>query len=338
MNAIAPASAPARGPQFDNRRVLAGLIDLAIVAVMMVALGVAVGLVAGDGAGMTTALRAVLLGWALFYYFALESGAGQTVGKRVMGLRVTMADGSHADMRAVAVRTVLRVIDGFAFYVVGLIVMLATGERRQRLGDLAGGTIVTSADAPAAPTAAASSAVASPASEASAFNPLSPEALVEPPPVADAPLDEPVVEPFPLDVEPDVAPEPDLAPAAIEPASAPFADETPAAPEPFDSFSSPAGDADGPVVEPADPVEPTVDAFAEAPVVEVESGPAASAPAEEPASDWSIPAPSEPVQEPAAEATEDEPVKVRSVETVSAIDLVMGEVEEDEAAGSAPTA
>ncbi len=40
---------------------------------------------------------------------------------------------------------------------------------------------------------------------------------------------------------------------------------------------------------------------------------------------------------PAAETPEeDEPVKVRSVETISNIDLLMGDVEEDEAAGRTP--
>ena len=52
-------------------------------------------------------------------------------------------------MREIAVRTVLRVIDGIALYMVGLIVMLVTGERRQRIGDLAASTIVVDASAPA---------------------------------------------------------------------------------------------------------------------------------------------------------------------------------------------
>jgi uncharacterized RDD family membrane protein YckC len=47
----------------------------------------------------------------------------------------------------VAVRTVLRVIDGLFLYLVGLVVMLVTGERRGRLGDLAAGTMIVSADA-----------------------------------------------------------------------------------------------------------------------------------------------------------------------------------------------
>ena len=85
--------------------------------------------------------------WALYYYFACESGGGQTLGKRVMRLRVVRADGGEAGMGEIAVRTVLRVVDGIGLYLVGLVVMLVSGKRRQRLGDMAGGTIVVDASA-----------------------------------------------------------------------------------------------------------------------------------------------------------------------------------------------
>ena len=135
MNASAQVTAaPIRGPKLDNRRVLAALVDLAIVGA-----GAALILFAGDSltGERQGALGAVILGWALYYFFALESGDGQTVGKRLMKLRVVRANGAPAGMREVAVRTVLRVVDN---YLVGLIAMLATGERRQRIGDLAAGT------------------------------------------------------------------------------------------------------------------------------------------------------------------------------------------------------
>ena len=56
-------------------------------------------------------------------------------------------DGRPAGMREIALRTVLRLVDGLFFYLVGLIVMIATGERRGRLGDLVGGTMIVAADA-----------------------------------------------------------------------------------------------------------------------------------------------------------------------------------------------
>ena len=166
MNAIAQASAaPVAGPKLDNRRVLAGIVDLLIVGLGGVVVLFAGDALSGDASDVRGALGAVILGWSLYYYFALESGGGQTVGKKLMKLRVVRADGSPVGMREVAVRTVLRVVDGVGVYIVGLIVMLATGERRQRLGDLAAGTMVVDASAPSVAPAVATP-VAEPVEEA----------------------------------------------------------------------------------------------------------------------------------------------------------------------------
>src|SRR5919106_5468911 len=137
MNAIAqPSAGSVSGSKLDNRRMLAGLIDLAVVAAGAAVILVAAGAVGGDGAGVGAPLAVVVIGWALYYYFACESGGGQTLGKKVMNLRVVRVNGTPAGMREVAVRTVLRVVDTVA---VGLIAMLASGERRARVGDLAAG-------------------------------------------------------------------------------------------------------------------------------------------------------------------------------------------------------
>jgi uncharacterized RDD family membrane protein YckC len=81
--------------------------------------------------------------WSLFLFFAFESAAGQTPGKKSAGLRVVMADGRPAGMGPIAVRTVLRVVDSLpSFYLVGIVTMLISGEQRQRVGDLAAGTVV----------------------------------------------------------------------------------------------------------------------------------------------------------------------------------------------------
>src|SRR5215217_5622320 len=146
MNAIAHASAaPTTGPKLDTRRVLAAIVDLAIVVAGAMVIMFAANALSRDTGDVRGALSAVILGWALYYYFALESGGGQTVGKKVMKLRVLRADGRPAGMREIAVRTVLRVVDGVGGYIVGLIVMLGTGQRRQRIGDLAAGTIIVDA-------------------------------------------------------------------------------------------------------------------------------------------------------------------------------------------------
>ncbi len=89
-----------------------------------------------DGSGARCTSRLVLL-----YYLVLEAAIGQTVGKLLVGLRVVRAGGGRPTVGRVAVRTVVRVVDWLpALYLVGFIAMLATGARRQRLGDLAAGT------------------------------------------------------------------------------------------------------------------------------------------------------------------------------------------------------
>lgn len=80
----------------------------------------------------------------LSYFIVLEGLFGKTVGKRLFGIVVVSRDGSAITMRQSAVRNLLRVVDGLLNYVVGLIVMLL-GEDRQRLGDLAAGTLVVRA-------------------------------------------------------------------------------------------------------------------------------------------------------------------------------------------------
>lgn len=84
-----------------------------------------------------------LLGFGLWaaYATAFEAAFGRTPGKALFGLVVADADGSRASPGAVAVRNLLRFVDGVLVYVVGFAVLALT-ERRQRLGDLAAGTVV----------------------------------------------------------------------------------------------------------------------------------------------------------------------------------------------------
>jgi uncharacterized RDD family membrane protein YckC len=106
------------------------------------------------------------------YHFALESRGGQTIGKRRYGIRVVALDGGPAGSRAIAIRSVLRLVDQLPIsYLSGLISMVRTGPaRRQRIGDVAAGTVVVATDGRAAergtprwflPAATIASAVAS---------------------------------------------------------------------------------------------------------------------------------------------------------------------------------
>jgi uncharacterized RDD family membrane protein YckC len=357
MNAIAHASAmPATGPQLDNRRVLAGVIDLLVLAAGAAVIFLAARALGGGDAEFTPALGVVVLGWALYYYFACESGGGQTLGKRAMGLRVVRPDGSHADMREIFVRTILRVVDGLFLYLVGLVAMLLSGQRRQRLGDMAAGTIVVDARA-AAPTVTPAVVMPEPVVEderaphpggislpeappVPELKPFDPEPVVEaePEPVVEAEPEpvvevepEPVVEPEPepvVEVEPEpvveVEPEP-----VVEVEPEPVVEPEPEPPAlGYDPAVESAPTEPLPGTSPEDIVTPSLKELAADVAAAAVPVPQPVEVGEEPVP---LPAPEPVAEEPVDEAPEDdEPVVVKSVETVSAMDLLMEETEADD--------
>lgn len=78
----------------------------------------------------------------LFYWLLLEGmWGGYTVGKRLFGIKVVEEDGHECSLGSSFARNLFEIIDGLFYYLVGLIVMAAT-DKRQRVGDRLGGTIV----------------------------------------------------------------------------------------------------------------------------------------------------------------------------------------------------
>ena len=99
-------------------------------------------------AGLTMGTPGLLMTTALSlgYFFGTEALFGRTIGKRKVGLRVRSASGGPAGLNAISARTVLRLLDGLGFYLLGALVCLLTGSRRRRIGDWAGGTVVVRDD------------------------------------------------------------------------------------------------------------------------------------------------------------------------------------------------
>lgn len=133
-----------------GRRIGAALLDFVVLAVLFVILGLLIGDTDSDDGNVSVNLSGgpflIWLALTLGYYGVLEAISGQTLGKRALGVRVVGEDRSSTPAAGkIAIRTLLRLIDGILFYLVGLIVVLVTGERRQRLGDLAAGTFVVRA-------------------------------------------------------------------------------------------------------------------------------------------------------------------------------------------------
>ncbi|HZZ44465.1 MAG TPA: RDD family protein [Tepidisphaeraceae bacterium] len=76
----------------------------------------------------------------IIYTIVSEMLFGRTIGKVIFGLRVVRMDGSKPNSGSLFVRNLLRVVDVGLMFVGG--VMIIMSPLRQRLGDLAGGTIV----------------------------------------------------------------------------------------------------------------------------------------------------------------------------------------------------
>jgi len=80
----------------------------------------------------------------VFYYVILES-RGATLGKAALGMRVAKLDGTSISMGQAFGRNALRVIDSLpCLYILGAI-LIATSDKKQRLGDRAAGTVVVRA-------------------------------------------------------------------------------------------------------------------------------------------------------------------------------------------------
>ena len=124
----------------DGRRLAAALID------GVIASGIVVGVV--EAIGLRTFSGFLALALILAWDFLFESLRGQTIGKRAMKIRVVRRDGSRFRPQHAAARNVLRILDGLpGLPLVGLLSMTISGRRRrQRLGDLAAGTIVVDSE------------------------------------------------------------------------------------------------------------------------------------------------------------------------------------------------
>ncbi|MBN1209845.1 MAG: RDD family protein [Myxococcaceae bacterium] len=125
-------------------RFIAWLLDAFIVAVGTMAVLIGLNLLMVAFPGFASALSIVvyfLVDWG--YGIGLETAwSGQTVGKRVMSLRVIQESGVRIGFYHAALRNLARPVDRLPLlYLVGGITALAS-RSHQRLGDMLAGTIV----------------------------------------------------------------------------------------------------------------------------------------------------------------------------------------------------
>lgn len=128
-----------------GRRVLATIVDTIVLSIVFGGLAsVFIGVLAGGDEESPLAGVAGILILVFFfaYYIVMETLWGQTLGKMLLGIQVVReSTGQPPGLGAAAIRTVLRIVDGIASYLVAFIVVLAS-PRNRRLGDMVARTLV----------------------------------------------------------------------------------------------------------------------------------------------------------------------------------------------------
>jgi uncharacterized RDD family membrane protein YckC len=124
-----------------GRRAVAIIIDSVLLFIVGYVLAIATGQTSEGGFNLQGGPAFLWIAIALAYYIVMEATSGGTLGKMAMGLKVVKEDGGPLDWQASIVRNILRLIDGFFFYLVGAIVVWVS-KKKQRLGDIAAHTLV----------------------------------------------------------------------------------------------------------------------------------------------------------------------------------------------------
>ncbi|GAC1405228.1 MAG: hypothetical protein NVSMB52_19060 [Chloroflexota bacterium] len=126
------------------KRLGAIVIDTIVLIVVLLVVGLLAGSSKGSSVEITGAPAFLYFLIDFLYFIVLEALFAATLGKMVVGIRVVRADGSKLGWGGAVVRNILRIVDGFPYfipYLLGAIVMWAS-PNKQRLGDMAAGTVV----------------------------------------------------------------------------------------------------------------------------------------------------------------------------------------------------
>lgn len=127
-----------------RRRALATIVDALALLVLAFVGGVLVGALAQVAAGDAATETGIVVGFLatpFCYAFGCEFLFGRTLGKRALGLVVVGEDGDRVSALSALVRAALWPVDALLLFLPALLT-----DRRQRLGDLAAGTVVAMVD------------------------------------------------------------------------------------------------------------------------------------------------------------------------------------------------
>lgn len=123
-------------------RVLAKLIDLAIQLGLLIVVAIISGFMSGSASFIVGAIGIFMV---IFVYPATEAVMnGQTLGKRVLSIRVITADGGPVRFRHAAIRSLIGFLELFVLLPGGPVALVSAllTKRSQRVGDLVAETLV----------------------------------------------------------------------------------------------------------------------------------------------------------------------------------------------------
>lgn len=123
----------------------AALIDSLIVGLLGSVLGylLSAGMMNSSaiGSAAVTTVYSLISLVGIIYQIGFEAGGG-TPGKKILGMRIADKNGNKPGLGKSIIRNLLRIIDALPFaYLLGII-LVASSDRKQRLGDRAAGTYV----------------------------------------------------------------------------------------------------------------------------------------------------------------------------------------------------
>lgn len=126
-----------------GQRFWALIIDLVLVSVVTFIIWVVLALITLQF-GRIEVYEVGVLVLSILYFILFESMDGQTIGKKILHIKVVSAETmKKPELGAVIIRNVMRVVDAFPpnFYIIGFLVAILN-DRRQRAGDMLAKTLV----------------------------------------------------------------------------------------------------------------------------------------------------------------------------------------------------
>lgn len=126
-------------------RAVGFILDLVFMGVILVGIQMIMSFAAfGGGQVLADSVFGLIAAFSPFLYFSVQEAAfrGQTLGKKIMRIRVMMTDGTPITLRGAVFRSLLFYADFAAGFGVVALLTAFINPRSQRVGDLVAGTMV----------------------------------------------------------------------------------------------------------------------------------------------------------------------------------------------------